>query len=167
MPILRYDTFQEFSYGYTSGQRIDFDIDIDDHRLVMFFMPASEFYDDERKEEISRALTAPFPENSYDIKFDRLENFETENYYQPPDTQYSKANYRFMTRLSRGIAQLIDYHCEEVQPEAYFAVAENHRLKRFYDRLAVKHAPGLNFNPINGIGHEGLGYALTTRHYTG
>jgi hypothetical protein len=75
------------------------------------------------------------PPNSYDVKFDRVENFEAGDYYTGPSEQFNFMDFAKMRRLGLAIFEVLEFHLTTKEPKAYFASAENIRLKSFYDRL--------------------------------
>lgn len=157
---------QEFAYTENiKSQRIDFSID--DHEFVIFFTPVFAFEDENSLIDRAKLIGFDPPRNSYDVKFDRIENFEECTYYQPPakDSHFSVFNTSKMRRLGAGLSELLLFHCNLTKAEAYFGVAENQKLKIYYDRLVKKYAYQLNFRVISNIGEEGLDYAIQTSYY--
>jgi hypothetical protein len=60
---------------------------------------------------------------------------------------------------------LIEFHYRNTNAEAYYFVAENEKLKRYYDRLAKKYTNELKFTVVDKLGEEELGYEITTPNY--
>ena len=162
MPNIKNWEFEEFPYGDIYSQRIDFSID--DHHFFMIFTPVITDDDDyiqDRQSEVEFCI----PDRSYDVKFDRVENFENGDFYVPPGQEFSFMGPGKMRRLGSAVCQLIDFHCSVTGAQAYFASAENLGLKQFYDRLANNYASELNYEVTTGLGEEGLDYAIKTSKF--
>lgn len=152
----------EFPMGDINSQRIDFSIS--DHDFLIIFTPV--LRDDvEYLKDRSESVGFNIPDNSYDIKFDRVENFESDNYYCPPSDDFSKMGVGKMRKLGTSICQLIEFHATIKNTKTYFASAENIGLKKFYDRLVKVHASRLKYNVINNLGEEELDYAIKTPRF--
>ena len=162
MPNIKNWKFEDLPYGEVNSQRINFSID--DHNFFMVFTPVI-LNDSEYKYE--RELSAGFniPDKSYDVKFDREENFESGNFYMPPSSEFSQMTPGKMKRLGTGVCKLMEFHCSITGAEVYFASAENEGLKQFYDRLANKHSDELEYKVTTGLGEEGLDYAIKTSKF--
>lgn len=162
MPNIKTWEFEEFPFGDIESQRIDFSVD--DHDFFMIFTPV--LSDDvEYTKERESIVGFTIPSRSYDVKFDRVENFDSGEFYAPPSQTYSFMGPSKMKRLGSGVCQLIDFHCSMTGAEVYFASAENYGLKQFYDRLANKYAGELNYEVTTGLGDEGLDYAIKTSKF--
>ncbi len=135
---------------------------IDGHDFLMVFTPVSEINDKETLAQKSEEVGFIIPDNSYDVKFDRTENFESGNFYTPP---FSKMDLSQLNRL--GIKQIMEFHYSIKNAEVYLATAENFRLARYYERLIRIYAEQLQFEVVSGIGEEGLDYAIKTPKYKG
>ncbi len=161
MPKIKAWEFETFPVGDIESQRISFSID--DHDFFMIFTPLIEDYEYIQ----DRALTAGFsiPDRSYDVKFDRAENFITGNFYSPPHKTFTPMTPGKMKRLGLGIYQIINFHCTVSGAQVYFASAENRGLKKFYDRLAKRYADQLNYQVLTDLGDEGLDYAIKTSKF--
>lgn len=101
-------------------------------------------------------------ENSFEVKFDLRCNFESDNFFVPPEIA---TDVKSIKELGKTVVELLYFHYSNSDAEIYFCVASTHKLKRFYDRLANKYAAELNFEVINGLGEEGLGYEIKTPSY--
>lgn len=163
MPRIDKWVLQAFPVGDINSQKIDFSID--DHDFVMIFTPVLESGDVQYLKERSADIGFSIPQNSYDVKFDRIENFQTGNLYAKPSLRYSRMNFSKMSRLGHGIAKILDFHRETTNAEVYLATAEHTALKSYYDRLAKQHASRLKFNVTSELGSEGLDYAIKTENY--
>ena len=151
-----------FPYGEIWAERVDFSID--GHGFLMVFTPMSEISDEETLAKKSEEMGFIIPDNSYDVKFDRTENFESGDFYAPSS---SKMDMSQLNRLGLGIRQIMEFHYSMKNTEAYFATAENRRLAQYYDRLARTYAEQLQFEVMARIGEEGLDYAIRTPKYKG
>lgn len=65
------------------------------------------------------------PENSYEIKFDRAENFHNEHYFELPAQKYSQLNYQSLMRLGDALNIIISNHYNKFTPQVYLSVAVN------------------------------------------
>lgn len=135
---------------------------ISSRNYIMFFVRTDTMLDDHAIGEQSLELGVEIRSNSYNVKFDLEENFDNGNYYDQPNVYASVGHVR---ELGEVICSILEYHCRMTDAEAYYCVAESMKLKRFYDRLSVKHAARLGFTIINGLGTEELGYEIRTPHY--
>lgn len=160
--IVEWD-FEEFVCGDIRTQLFNFSID--DHDFVMIFTHLKEFNDDDSIAELSDKAGFDVPANSYDVKFDRVENFDSGDYYSQPSEQFSFMDFGKMRRLGLAIYQVMEFHMTTKEPQAYFASAENIRLKWFYDRLVKQYADRLNLQVVSNLGEEGLDYAIKTSKY--
>jgi len=151
-----------FPYGEISAEKIDFSID--DHEFLIVFTPVTEINDENTLAQKSRSVGFSIPENSYDVKFDRRENFESDSFYAPPSV---KMSFRQLNRLGLGIKQIMEFHYVIKNAAVYLVTAESFKLARYYDRLIAKHARTLQFEVIARIGEEGLDYAIKTTRYKG
>ncbi|MDM8524942.1 hypothetical protein QUF80_16350 [Desulfococcaceae bacterium HSG8] len=74
-----------FPYGEIWAERIDFSIG--EHDFLMVFTPMSEISDEETLAQKSEDAGFIIPDNSYDVKFDRTENFGSGDFYAPPSSE--------------------------------------------------------------------------------
>lgn len=162
MPSIKNWKFEDLPYGEFNSQRIDFSID--DHNFFMVFTPVI-LTNSEYKYQRETLAGFSVPDKSYDIKFDREENFESGDFYMPPSSDFSQMTPGKMKRLGKGVCKLIEFHCSITGAEVYFASAENGGLKQFYDRLANKHSDELEYKVTTGLGEEGLDYAIKTSKF--
>lgn len=88
-------------------------------------------YHEFRSEEVGFSV----PDRCYDVKFDREENFENETFYEPPPPGQSSKRYGFQFELAEALETIITLHHCIYRTKAYFTVAENDKLKRYYDRI--------------------------------
>jgi hypothetical protein len=114
-----------FPYGKIWAERIDFSID--GHDFLMVFTPVSEINDQETLAQKSEDVGFIIPDNSYDVKFDRIENFESGDFYASPSSGMDLSQ---LNRLGIGITQIMEFHYSMKNTEVYFATAENYRLSR-------------------------------------
>jgi hypothetical protein len=115
--------------------------------------------------EKSQIVGFEIPKNSYDVKFDRVENYQTGNFYEKPAAEYSYFDYEKIRRLGAGLCKLLEFHYSISRAEAYFGTAADSQLKRYYDRLVKLYAHQLHFDVISNFGEEGLDYAIKTPRY--
>ncbi|MEM7760551.1 MAG: hypothetical protein AAF298_20830 [Cyanobacteria bacterium P01_A01_bin.40] len=153
---------QDFNHESISGQIIEFNIF--EIEYVMLFVPVDELYDSLTIEEKSIDLGITHKPNSFNVKFDLKANFESGELYSPPEQSLSVVKVR---RLSETIRELVEFHYLNSNADSYLFVAENAKLKRFYDRLAKKYLGELQFTMKANLGEEDLGYEITTPRYKG
>lgn len=153
-------TLQDFSYGDIPLQLVEFSIAGQSYLMVFNRIDAMYEVDDIAYK--SQELGIEYHEQSYNVKFDLKSNFDNDTYYQKPDVQFSPST---MRELGRTIRDLLKFHYANSNAEAYYFVAEDTKLKRFYDRLATFYADELNFIIVKDLGEEGLGYEITTPSY--
>lgn len=135
---------------------------IDEQLYMMLFNKVNAIRDDNIITEKADELNIDYRNNSYEVKFDLKENFESDNFFKKPRSNLSIAN---MRKLGRLIKDLLEFHYRNSDANAYFCVAENPKLKRFYDRLAKIYTDELNFIVRTNLGEEGLGYEIRTPSY--
>ncbi|MFV0449061.1 MAG: hypothetical protein ACK5MF_11470 [Vibrio sp.] len=151
---------QDFSYGGIPLQLVEFSIA--GQSYLMVFNRIDAMYEADDIAYKSQKLGIEYREQSYNVKFDLKSNFDNDTYYQKPDVQFSPST---MRELGRTIRDLLKFHYANSNAEAYYFVAEDTKLKRFYDRLATFYADELNFIIVKDLGEEGLGYEITTPSY--
>lgn len=151
---------ENFNYGNISGQIIRFKVLQIEY--LMLFNPIEDLYDSSTIEGKSNDLGITYKPNSYNVKFDLQSNFDSENYYNPPDKSLSIIEMKLLGRLVRD---LIEFHYMSSNAEAYLFTAENAKLKWFYDRLAKKYLTEPKFSMTANLGEENLGYEITTPRY--
>lgn len=128
--------------------------------MVFFEILRSDFgYLCEREKEVG----FPLPAGSFDVKFDRQNNVDKEEYYTPaqPDEQL---NAKGMAALGNVLEIILEKHVIKYKSQFFLAIADNPRLKHFYDRLARKYRHSLKYSIVSNIGYGGNGYAITA-HY--
>lgn len=162
MPIYLSNSFQEFPHGGYIAQRYDFGIGKD--RFVMIF---AEIDTVDRNYLAFRSKEAGFdiPPRCYDIKFDRLENFEQGTYYQPPSKGQSSSRFTFARELAEALKTIIALHHDIYQARAYMATAETEKLRRFYDRILQQSSHKVVYELSTGLGDGGMGYVFKTRYF--
>ncbi|MPW36609.1 hypothetical protein [Vibrio sp. B1Z05] len=151
---------QDFDIGDISCQIIEFSVD--NHSYVMLFNRVDATRTEEMISEKAEELGIDYRENSYEVKFDLKENFESDQFFVRPEVSISVPG---MRELGRIIKDLLEFHYRNSNAEAYVCVAESTKLKRFYDRLAKLYTEELNFEVRMNLGEEGLGYEITTPSY--
>lgn len=129
---------------------------------MMFFSRPNAVRTPELNLDKARELGIEYRENSYEVKFDLRCNFESDDFFAPPTNATDAASIK---KLGDTVVDLLQFHYTNSDAEAYLCIASTQKLKRFYDRLAKKYATALNFQVINGLGEEGLGYELKTPSY--
>lgn len=162
VPTIKKWELEVFPFGNFVSDRIDFSID--DHNFFMVFTPIKSF-GEEYLTWMTEIVGLNIPDNSYTIKFDRLENFESGDFYAPPSDIFSKTDYKKLNRLGNGIRKLIKFHYSLKNTELYFASAESFEMKKYYDRLIRNESEHSEFEVISNIGEEGLDYAIKTPNY--
>ncbi|MCS3458574.1 hypothetical protein [Aeromonas sp. BIGb0445] len=162
MPRIKEWNLETFAFGALTAQKISFSID--HHDYIMVFSPVAATYGDTiGDKEAEFGMT--FPANTFEMKFDRQDNFEEENFFVPPSASEDRLAHSQLNRLGNAISQILDFHMSTTSAQLYIAIAENPKLKTFYARLAKKHAQPLNCTVSKDIGEEGLGYAIRTPHF--
>ncbi|MEA9390471.1 hypothetical protein SJI19_07945 [Acerihabitans sp. TG2] len=162
MPTYLSTAFQEFPHGAFTAHRFDFCIET--HKFLVIFSeidtsdPAIHTY---RSEEVGFDI----PPHCYDVKFDRLENFESGEFYQPPPQGQCSTQYGFTHELAEALETIITLHHNVYHARAYLAVAETPKLKRFYDRVLQQPPHDVVYGVNAGLGEGGMGYVLKTRYF--
>lgn len=164
MPKVSNWAFTEYVISNIHSQRISFSVD--DHQFYMLFTPVLESGDDQSVLQRGKDIGFVIPPLSFDVKFDRVENFESDQYYQLPSNNFSMMDFSKMRRLGVAICQLLEFHTTVTGAQVYFASAASIELKHFYDRLVRQHAHRLNYTIYTGLGEEELDYAIKTPKYT-
>lgn len=152
--------FEDFWIGSIECQIVRFDIK--SHKYIMIFNRLDTEMDLETLEDKARELKTQYKFDSYKVTFDLQDNFDKETFYEPPMERRGIAEIK---ELGRIICEIIYAHYESVNAKAYFFLADNMSLKRFYDRLAVKYAARLGFKVIANLGAEKSGYEIQTPIY--
>ncbi len=140
-------------YGEIVADRINFSID--ENKFLIVFTPLDTINDESTLTQKAKDFGFTIPYNSFDVKFDRTENFESDNYY---DSSNSKMNLSQLNRLGEEIKQIMIFHYSIKNTEVYFATTERIKLTSYYDRLVRKYANQCNFEVIK-IKEEGFDYA--------
>lgn len=151
---------EDFSVGDIACQIAEFEVG--GHTYVMVFNRIDATRSREMINEKAEELGIEYRENSYEVKFDLKQNFNNDTYFSKPDEIMSVSD---MRELGRIIRDLLEFHYKNSNAEAYLCVAEDRKLKRFYDRLAKIYTDELQFHVTNDLGEEGLGYEITTPSY--
>ncbi|PWV83871.1 hypothetical protein C7423_11341 [Pantoea ananatis] len=162
MPIYLSQKFIEFDHNGLTAQRYDFSIET--HNFVVIF---SEVITDDPEYHALRSEEAGFriPKNCYDVKFDRLENFESEEFYAPPPKGKGSRRFNFSLELADALETIITVHHNIYKAKAYLAVADTPKLKRFYDRVLQKAPDDVICEVKAELGEGGMGYVLKTRYF--
>ncbi|RYC26249.1 hypothetical protein [Yersinia pseudotuberculosis] len=152
----------EFRSGAFDCHRHDFSIK--EHNFIGLFS-AVDIHDRPYHELRCEEIGFQIPDYCYDIKFDRLENFNNENYFAPPARGQCSRDINFPNELADALKTIITLHHNEYRAKAYFAVAETDKLKRFYDRILQDIPNYVVCEVATNLGEEGKGYALKTRYF--
>lgn len=161
MPTYPSEQFLEWQHGEFLCHRFDFTIG--DHEFLVIFSPVDvtdEEYQAFRSEEVGFSV----PEGSYYVKFDRVDNFDSGDFYARPEEGYGRGM-AFLNELSYALTHIISLHCCTYQAKAYLLVAEDIRLKTYYDRILQRRFDEVLYKVTTDLGDEGKGYALKTRYY--
>ncbi|HEJ9485345.1 TPA: hypothetical protein SMM93_000704 [Proteus mirabilis] len=154
--------FQEFPNDNFIAHTYDFFID--EFNFILFFTQIN-IMDKEylcyRSEEAGFEII----DNCYDLKFDRKENFLNETYYKPPEKGMCSRKFHFQKELTEALEMIITLHCKIYASKAYLFIAENHKLKRYYDRILQALSVEVVTIITNDIGETGRGYAIKTRYF--
>ena len=160
MPAYQSQMFQEFDHGSFTAHKFQFSID--QCEFVVIFNPVDISvgeYHEFRNDEVGFQI----PDNCYDVKFDRKDNFDNGTYYKPPTKEQTSRCLTFGKRLSRALVHIISLHYSTYNAKAYFAVAESDKLKRFYDRILHEPFDNVLLSIDTDCGEGGMGYAFKTR----
>ncbi len=162
MPVYHSEQFEEFQHGAFTAHIYRFSIE--NHRFVVVFSPidiTNHDYHEFRSEEVGFSV----PDRCYDVKFDREENFENDTFYEPPPPGQCSKRYGFQFELAEALETIITLHHCIYRTKAYFAVAENDKLKRYYDRILQTPPGDVVYEVLQGYGEGGRGYVLKTRYF--
>lgn len=154
----RYWEIADFDYSGIQCELISFDLD--SIQYVMVFNRIDEAQDIDAISEKEKELGIKIPPNSYQVKFDTVGNFESGAFYEQPST---KLTHPQVKKLGTLLIELLHFHYTHSKADAYYFVAANKKLKRFYDRLAAQQDAALKFNVTKDLGDEGCGYELTSK----
>ncbi|CDH21525.1 conserved hypothetical protein [Xenorhabdus bovienii str. kraussei Quebec] len=163
MPVYHTEKFIEFPHGAFDCHRYDFSIK--DHAFIVLFSTVDiqdRDYHSMRSEEVGFLI----PGDCYDVKFDRLENFNSGGYFTPPAKGKCSKGINFIKKLTEALEIIITLHHNTYCARAYFAVAETDKLKRFYDRVLQDVPDDVIYEVTTNLGEEGKGYALKTRYFS-
>ena len=162
MPVYLSDNFVEFPHGDYTAHRFDFCIET--HNFIVLFaevITSDPEYHDYRSDEAGFKI----PTRCYDVKFDRLENFERGNFYEPPSKSQCSRRLNFTDELAEALETIITLHHNVYRARAYLAVAETPKLKRFYDRVLQQPPHDVVYKVNAGLGEGGMGYVLKTQYF--
>ncbi len=151
-----------FDTGSGICQLIDFEVAGNEY--VMIFSPPEMMTDSDEIRRKEEKYGLEYRENSFEVKFDLKDNFDTGAFYAPSGKSLSFGD---MMKLGRIIKELLNFHYGNSDAEVYLVLAESAALSSFYDRLAKRYADELNFDISNGLGKEGLFYEIRTPSYKG
>lgn len=111
---------QDFDVGDIPCQIIEFSVE--KHVYVMLFNRVDATRTQEIISEKETELGIRYRENSYEVKFDLKVNFETDNFFEKPDSQVSVKG---MRELGSIIKELLEFHYRNSNAESYVCVAES------------------------------------------
>ncbi|WP_261369633.1 hypothetical protein [Yersinia bercovieri] len=163
MPRIDTMDFITASYGHFNFHRRDFSID--DHDFIIIFSEVIMLESGGTSNLSNDDVGFIIPENTYEVKFDRAENFRNELYFELPAANYSKFDYQSLMRLGNALNIIISSHYNKFKPQVYLSVAVNTRLKLFYDRLCEKQNFDIPVEIKIDIGEGGRGYAIKTPRF--
>ncbi|HDZ8964820.1 TPA: hypothetical protein RUX96_001754 [Aeromonas dhakensis] len=161
MPSFPEPHFTEALAGGIPYQLLHFSIDQVDFVAVFASIDTSDAeYSAFRAAEVGFQV----PGDSYDIKFDTLENYNNGTFYAAPgdDGAFRLLGFTGLRRLSAALRTCVDLHYRTYGAKLYIAVAENARLVKFYDRLVCKTTTVIDYEVINNLGQDGTAYAIKT-----
>lgn len=141
-----------------------YDFFVDEFKFILFFSQINitdEEYICYRSEEVGFKII----DQCYDLKFDRQENFFNETYYRPPLKGECSRKFCFQNELAEALKTIIELHCKTYRSKAYLFFAENHKLKRYYDRILQKLHIDVISIIISDLGDMGSGYVIKTRYF--
>lgn len=161
MPDYPSEQFLEWQHGEFLCHRFDFTIG--DHEFLVIFSPidvTDTEYHAFRSEEVGFCV----PQDSYDVKFDRVANFDSGDFYARPEEGYG-GGMAYLNELSYALTYIISLHCSTYKAKTYLLVAEDLRLKGYYDRILQRSFDEVLYEVTADLGDEGKGYALKTRYF--
>ncbi|AWR82465.1 TPA: hypothetical protein N2X59_000226 [Escherichia coli] len=153
------DEFEEFPQGDFLNHLYRFSVD--HHHFIVIFSPI-DISDAEYHQYRSEEVGFEIPTNCFDVKFDRQENFDSGNFYMPPAATECSRRRRFTDELAEALATIIEKHYIIYHARAYLAIAENDKLKRYYDRILHNAPANVAYRVIKDVGEEERGYAIQT-----
>ena len=154
--------FEEFLHGSFYVHLYRFSVDGFD--FVVIFSPV-DITDAAYSAFRSAEAGVRLPERCYDLKFDREDNFLNSTFYQVPERGMCSRRYGFVQDLAVALQRIVILHCQQYAAKVYFMIAENDKLKRYYDRI-LQHGHDNVLSEIKaGLGEGGKGYVLKTRHF--
>ncbi|EPV8439219.1 hypothetical protein [Klebsiella variicola] len=162
MPVYLSKNFVEFPHGEITAHRFDFCIEA--HKFLVIFaevITSDPAYHAYRSDEVGFHI----PDRCYDVKFDRVENFESGDFYKQPPLENRSRRLNFTEELAEALETIITLHHNVYHARAYFAVAETTKLKRFYDRILQQPPHDVVYEVNTDLGEGGMGYALKTRYF--
>ncbi|WP_213991648.1 hypothetical protein [Sodalis sp. dw_96] len=152
--------FIEFHCGDMICHRYDFIVQGCEFLIIFSLVDIrDEDYHQYRCQEVGFNI----PANSYDIKFDRLDNYISNTFYAPPLKGAGLYGLGFLHELTHRLKNIITLHYNIYATKTYFAVAENQRLKRFYHRILQRSFDDVIYEVSTDLGEGGKGYAVKTR----
>ncbi|MDN0109811.1 hypothetical protein [Yersinia mollaretii] len=163
MPRIENMNFITANYGDFIFHRLDFSID--DHDFIIIFSEVVMLENGGTSSFSNDDVGFIIPANTYEVKFDRAENFRNDLYFELPTAEYSKLGYQSLMRLGNALNIIITNHYNKFKPRAYLSVAINTRLKMFYDRLCENQDFDIPVEIKIDIGEGGRGYAIKTPRF--
>ena len=151
---------QDFDVSAIPCQIIEFSVE--GHVYIMLFNRVDAARTQDVISDKANELGIEYRENSYEVKFDLKDNFDSDRFFEKPEATMSVTG---MRTLGSIIVDLLEFHYSNSNAEAYLCVAESQKLRRFYDRLVKRYAEKLEFRVKKHLGDEGLGYEITTPSY--
>jgi len=162
MPSYPRTYFHEFPYGEFTAHRFDFDIN--GQVFLVFFAEVdtdNTDYITNRSDEVGFSISP----NCFDVKFDRKENFDNDNYYSIPPKSERRWSPAFSRKLEEALTHIITLHINTYEAKCYFFTAETLKLKRFYDRILQQQMPSVLSGIDMNLGDNGRGYVLKTQYF--
>ncbi|MEM8238370.1 hypothetical protein Q4R49_11690 [Morganella morganii subsp. sibonii] len=154
--------FEEFLHGSFYVHLYRFSVDLFD--FVVLFSPI-DITDAEYLAFRSSEAGFRLPERCYDLKFDREDNFLNSTFYQVPERGMGSRRYGFVQDLAVALQHIVILHYYQYSAKVYFMIAENDKLKRYYDRILQLRHDNVLSEIKAGLGEGGKGYVLKTRHF--
>lgn len=147
---------QDFKYGNIECEKIEIKINnrID---FLVFFTKNCEA---QGSDLVADEYGIDADEDGYQIKFESKSNFDNDTFYEQPDIPLNLSE---LNELGKELCNAILFHCRNKNAKSYFFIAENKKLKKFYDRLITKYAESLDCDVTKDLGESGYGYNLKIR----
>ncbi len=138
------------------AEMIEFEVNSIDY--VSFFAHASDYLDIHTKEQLEEQIGFDLPDETYQFKFDTLENVTAEKFFYTFTPPIHKPKH--IRELGNDLESCIKIHREQRGVEAYYVFAVRKNLYKFYGRILKRKELEYGYRIFEGLGEEGLGYVV-------